>query len=476
MLSFPIKDKQILSHSFNTHNTLINLGGLFFCTLSLLVGYFISYSMTYAALVMAALFGIVIIVRPEIGLYLMVLFIPLETVTILSESMTAIKLLGWVVLAGWILNTACTKTPIVFPREAWYIVVFIAWGLSSAFWAVDSTRVLHSLPTLIQLVGFYLMVINLVNSKDRIFNLVWFLIIGSVMAAGITILHLMQVPLGEIFGPLEKGGRIAIGSANHFSASLLLVIPFLYLYSIFGISIRLRFCFLVATGLILTSFFLGMSRGAVLGLIVIVVTIFIKYRRHIIRLSILVPAVVVIGLYFMPEKFWDRMVSGFTLADRGTGRLDVWMVGWNMILDNPLLGVGFSCFSDAFDTYHAMTRNLMTPLLPGYGSHSLYIGTVAELGIVGGVLLLSFLVGHLRSGYKAVRSSKENKDRLGEIIAFSAILSFLGLLVVGVSSDILLSKFFWMSMALTEAVGLITSNTHLTENKRIASLSRLNES
>src|SRR3972149_11631094 len=106
MPSYLLKDKQIFLGSLNAPNTLVNLSALLFCALSLLVGYYISHSITFAILLIAALFGIIIILRPEIGLYLMVLSIPLEAISAVAESLTAIKLLGWMVLAGWMLNIA----------------------------------------------------------------------------------------------------------------------------------------------------------------------------------------------------------------------------------------------------------------------------------------------------------------------------------------------------------------------------------
>ncbi len=473
MHSSPIKDKQIFSHSFNTHHTLINLGVLLFCMLSLLVGFFISYSTVYAVVVMAALFGIVIILRPEIGLYLMVFAIPLETLSLLAESFTVIKLIGWMVLSGWMINVAFTKKRIVFPREAWYLLAFIAWGLLSAFWAIDAAIVVQKIPTILQLLGFYVLFINLVDSRERMQRVFWALLIGSVLATGITVLFFMGIYVGNIID--MRSGRIALGSFNAFPAALLLIIPFLFLSIILASSSWLRFVSLGAISIILMSFFLAMSRGAILGLIFIIGVMLIIYRRYLPRLILLMPICILIALYFMPEYFWHRMVVGFTLEDRGTGRMDIWLVGWNMIIDNPLLGVGLSSFSRAFNHYLAMTTNLKTILLRGYGSHSLYIGTVAELGIVGGVLLLVFVVSHLRNGYMAMRVFKGKEDRLCEIMSFSAFLSFFGLLVVGISSDILYRKSFWMSMALIEAISLMASNTSLAENKRIVTDSSLRD-
>jgi O-antigen ligase len=455
MPSFSIKDKQTALHSFNADNTLIKFGVLF-CALSLLAGFLISSSTILAIVFIAALFGIIIILRPEIGLYLMVLAIPLEAVSAVAESLTALKLIGWVVLAGWVLNIALTKKRIIFPREGWYLVAFIAWGLISAFWAVDPDIVIGRIPTTIQLLGFYIVVINLVDSRERIRYLFWALLIGCMIASGLTLFYFKEAYLSEGV----QGGRIAIGSVNHFPATLLLVVPFLFLSAIFSESNLLRFCSLGAAGFIMMIFFTAMSRGAVLGLMVIVMIILIKYRKYMPRLIVFIPIILLAGLYFMPEEFWLRMVSGFTLEDRAAKRLDIWLVSWNMVKDNLLLGVGLSNHPVSFDFYRAITTDLVR--FPGSSRppHNIYLGAVTELGIVGGALLLMIVVGYLRKGYKAVKIFDENKDQSAEIIVFSVLLSFMGLLVVGIALDILYRKYFWISMALIEAVCLTTPNSH----------------
>jgi hypothetical protein len=64
----------------------------------------------------------------------------------------------------------------------------------------------------------------------------------------------------------------------------------------------------------------------------------------------------------------------------------------------------------------------------------------------------------------ALRYFEEMKDRPNEIITASVLLSFLGLLVVGIFLDILYSKYFWISMALVEAVNQITRKTFYVES------------
>lgn len=481
MLPFPKSENHWVPNPFGAENTFLNLAPLLFCAMSLLAGFFITYSLAYAFLILAALFAIVLCLKPELGLYLMIAFIPVEAIGGLGESLTIIKLVGWVVLAGWILNIALTKKQVVLPREGKYLIAFTLWGLVSAFWAVDPDTVIQKIPTYIQLLGFYVLVINIINTRDRIYHLFWALIIGSIIASIMTLsIYFAQIPIERVQGVrIAYEARLSIGDPNHFLASLLLVIPFLLLSVIFASSSKLRLYSLGGACLIMISFFLGMSRTGIVALATVIIAMVVKYRRYIPRLIIFIPIAMLAGLYFMPEYFWQRMSEGFSLKDRGAGRIDIWLVGWNMVKENPLLGVGLDGFHVAFDYYRGIT-NFMIVGLPGkakslyycnecFVPHNIYLEAVADLGIVGGALLFLIVVRYLSSSWRAVKFYEQEKDRTGEIIAMSAILAFLGLLVFGLGLGLLYYKYFWVSMALIEVVSLMTLN-NVVKNKQNAAL------
>jgi O-antigen ligase len=469
MFPSSIRDRQIVFNWFNTDNLLINLGTIFFCALSLVMGYLISSSITYTIFVAAALFGIVTCFKPEFGLYLMVFLIPFHSISHISQSfsLTAITLVGWLVLAGWMLNVALTKQPIIFPREWRYLVAFIAWGLVSFFWTVDPIKVVQKIPTAIQLLGFYLLVINLVNSKDKLYRLFWILIAGCLIGSGMTIYHFLERSLHGL-----NMRRIALGEGgdvNNFPDTLLLVIPFLFLSIIFGKSKLWRLGLLATTIAILMALFIGISRQAVLGLAVIIVLMFIKYRKQAPNLIVFVPICILAGLYFMPEKFWNRMTEYGTDKTYHESidynpRLDIWSVGWTMIKENPLLGVGLNSFKADFGSYLEVRPDI-TFHKTAAAPHNIYVQVLAELGIIGAVLFFMAIVAHLRSGYNAVRSFEGKEDQSGGMIAVSVLLSFPGLLVAGMFGNILYTKFFWLSMTLIGAVGWVASSPHLAVKK-----------
>lgn len=461
---FSTKAKQINWLSIFDGSVPGRWSALFPFVFCLLIGFLISYSTPLALLAVAAPLAAIIFLKPEIGLYLMIAFIPLESISALAKSFTLIKLLGWVVLAGWALKVALTQKPIIFPSVGRYLIGFVLWGLVSFFWAVDPKNVLSQLLTSIQLVGFYMMVINLVDSIEKVSRVFSALLVGSLIASlVVSLIYFSGMSVGAIFsGQVAWGGRASIGDPNEFSSGLLLIIPFLFLSIIFSTTNLSRFCFLGAAAIVMITFFLGMSRTAIAALGMVMMAMVIKYRRRISRLIVFIPIVIFLSLYFMPEQFWQRMLTGFTLKDRGSRRFDIWLVGWEIIKNHPLLGVGRDNFRVAFDDYRTMTTLWEINCRSCFVPHNIYLEVVSELGILGGVLFLMVIISYIKSGYKTIKFYEERDDRRGEMITASALLSFLGLLVVGSGIGILTVKYFWITMALIEVMSLLVSDTYFT--------------
>ncbi|RKY53124.1 MAG: hypothetical protein DRP89_06655 [Candidatus Neomarinimicrobiota bacterium] len=77
----------------------------------------------------------------------------------------------------------------------------------------------------------------------------------------------------------------------------------------------------------------------------------------------------------------------------GSGRLNIWLVGWEMVKSNPLLGVGLGNFPVRFGDYIGAA----SLLFGGYGiyqgrdPHNLLLSVQCELGLIGLVIVLWFI-------------------------------------------------------------------------------------
>jgi O-antigen ligase len=148
-------------------------------------------------------------------------------------------------------------------------------------------------------------------------------------------------------------------------------------------------------------------------------------------------AVVAIGLTIaVGGRAWDQFSSSdIQFPDQpeqhfsqlsGAGRHDFWRVAVDTFDEKPLLGVGAGTYEFAWEEKRSIE-------LPVHDAHSLYLEAFAELGLVGGVLVLVLVGSMLWAGFAAWRRALyPERERYAAL--FAAMLAF----AVGAAFD-----WFW---------------------------------
>lgn len=146
-----------------------------------------------------------------------------------------------------------------------------------------------------------------------------------------------------------------------------------------------RFLWLAIASAILLCVLLTGSRGALLGIAVVVgVCVFEKFKTFAAKIMFSVAmAIVIIALYvallmLLPEYLASRFSIQLLLDTGGTGRLDIWMNAFRVMAEAPyrlLFGFGTGSSND----------------LIGWATHNVFIQLLLEGGIVSLGLFLSFL-------------------------------------------------------------------------------------
>jgi O-antigen ligase len=130
-------------------------------------------------------------------------------------------------------------------------------------------------------------------------------------------------------------------------------------------------------------------RAAILaaGLGVIMVCLCLKHPLKMLGLVSLA-ALPVVGVTLLVPNLFNTVLARFGTieADRGSARLDIWEGALKMFWDRPLAGYGLDNFKIISGRFYSRA------MLP----HSIYVGTLVELGVIGAVLLLLWLVTLLR--------------------------------------------------------------------------------
>lgn len=172
-----------------------------------------------------------------------------------------------------------------------------------------------------------------------------------------------------------------------------------------------RICALAGVIVMPLVMFATQSRGGLLALFTFGALVLVQYRRRLgaITLALFVGLAIV---QLAPPSVWGRLGSLMSLADESTiiqadpygsaqQRYDIWRVGRGIIRDHPVLGAGVGTYGEVHQRYAATGR------FPGKvqgkrDTHSTYLHTAAETGLVGLALFGGMILATFRSGWRAI--------------------------------------------------------------------------
>jgi putative inorganic carbon (HCO3(-)) transporter len=418
----------------------------------ILFGSLVAMRLEDSYLILGTAIGLIVVVvtliEPVFGLYLFVATVFTEALIMLG-SVSAAKLMGILVFGAWIARSLANgRFEVIVPRQGWFAAMFIVWGLMSATWALDVQKLFTALLLLIQSMVLYILVINLVNSAQRLQVILTIVVIVSLALALLTIFRVLS---GELVEGRADIGLISVDDMNAQAAyflpgATLLMILLSHkaqlaskLFLLFGFSV-------IALAILATS-----SRGAMVSLVVVLVLgTVIDHKLW----QVAFPTLLASGaaMLFLPHSFVDRLVSIVTLSDRGAGRLDIWSVGWQIIQSRPVSGVGLDSFGRAFDKYLPETSGVVFNIGRGRGSHNIFLNVQSELGVIGFVLFVVFIGMTVKSGLIAVLNLRRAGVSHMTAWAMAVWLSLAGMLVMGLFIDLQYWKLFWLLLALPEVM------------------------
>ena len=207
----------------------------------------------------------------------------------------------------------------------------------------------------------------------------------------------------RVFGPDQS----FFADNNTLGLALCMILPFLLYLSREEERPWLKRLLQVTFGLSIIGTIFTYSRGAFLGLAV-VLAILIWRSPWRLRFATAIVIVALVAAPFLPENLWERIESIQAQGDAQTqdtstkGRLEAWTVAFRTALDSPFTGGGFRILwnDEIWDRY------LEKEYLSVRDAHSLYFEVLSEQGFPGlalylGVLITTLLtLGRLRKRWR----------------------------------------------------------------------------
>ena len=379
----------------------------------------------------------------EVALGTYVFTVPFNAVTALGESSTGTTL-NWVL--GALAGTALLSVGIITKRLHWpsrpalWAALFAGWALLSSVWSLRLESAEHWIPTAASLALLYLVASSWKLSERQFSILTRLIIAGGCLAAGYTVFQYARgVTWVSFMGTTTRGSLVIEGrEVNPNSLGTDLLLPF-SLATAWFFSARSKLSSLLglcAASVIVAAVFVTISRGSILSACVVMAVFFLRLNKK--RRMLLIGTAVLAAALLMPGSFFSRLKS--SIHDAGSGRLDIWSVGFDMVKHHGITGVGLANFPVLYDQYAGRA-----PRFVGYGrgAHNIYLETAVEFGIVGMFFLVAALFSHIRT---VRRLWPKARSMSMQIVSLEA--ACWAMVVAGLFEAIIWDKSFWLTWML----------------------------
>lgn len=335
-------------------------------------------------------------------------------------------------------------------------VMYGLWALASSFWTVSDERTRFYLGSL-AVCGMYLVAFAALLRRTR--DLYW-----SLMGIALAALVSGVVSLSQFAASGEARQEGLTGDPNFFAAYQVFAFPIVLALASATRQPLLRVLLFITLVAVIGSIFTSLSRGGILALALVSLIIVVVPSRSLFRslpqkgtAAIIVAAGVAVALTLSYAAVATRvtsLVQGQEAA--GSGRLNEWRAATLSIGERPLTGLGLGAFPAVSNELVKRTPGAdlhRFDLRPGGTQvHSIYLGSFAELGLVGLTLYLALMISTsvaLRRG--ARRATSRGDPLLGRLLN-ALVLAMVGWAIVCVFLSAETSRPVWILAGIALAV------------------------
>lgn len=336
---------------------------------------------------------------------------------------------------------------------------YATWALASAMWTLDPEGVLggdtgRALGSL-AISGIYLLAcVVFVRTPEHVKRLavtVW----GVATVAG----------AGAILAYLQGGGRASgyDGDPNFFAALQVFAVPFGVVLAAHARTPLRRTAALGGVGIIVASVITSLSRGGILALVAVLLLLLIEPARMVFRSRARKTAAVAVTLVgvmaLLSVAYSDlsaRSETLFTTSEGGSGRTNLWRAAYSGFEERPVIGLGFGAFKARSNELLRATPGVSFEAyrlrIGGQYAHNAYIGTLAELGLIGLGLLLLAGVTAARAFRQSARRAAERGDAALAGFARALFVSLVGFAAASLFLSTETDRALWLMLGLAIAL------------------------
>jgi O-antigen ligase len=411
-----------------------------------------------------------------LSLFVILTFVgELPTASIVS----LVKVVGAVIVVVWIGGLVLRRRPVPVaireqPVTCACAVGLVVWALVSIAWAADPATALSTAFRLGQGVVVVFVIAGCATDRRALRFLMMAFVAGATLSGLLGLLGVGGAVVADASGAVTTRLGGGLGDPNYLAAVLVPALVFALALGRTSARRRDQVALLLAALVMLLALVRTDSRGGLVALVATLVATAVAggpLRRPLLgaaTAALVVGAVVFV--FFASSSSLSRLTSA---SDGGAGRTELWSVAGDVVRAHPILGVGSGNFPVVEATYAARTdANLTKPYLElteGEVVHNTYLHVLAELGIVGLLLLATVIVGAIAAGHRACRILRDRGDAEGEVLTRALVLGAIGMFVAFVFLTAQYDKQLWIVIGfLLAAAGPASSAARLRVGGREA--------
>jgi O-antigen ligase len=417
-------------------------------------------------------------------LYLSVVIIPLIFLPYLNSVFTfpkiyVFRILTIIVIGIWGARMLFyKKVDYRFTKFIWFALAYaIICGLNTIYTVNLWTSLFGTygrftgLLTILNLIFWMYILINELNTREKIIKLLWYSVVTAFVVALYGILQYWGVSFGDYTWTQDATVRMfsTVGHSNHVAAYLgmnIMIAIGLFAARKFDWHKIALTCmiFIMLIAVIFTA-----SRGGILAIAAAGIVWFIfslKQKKFVetvktygkVVLFLFTVLILFVAVFRQPIKNLEVVQrTQYTIERIAEGnfpdRISWWFSSIEMVKDNPILGHGLSVYRDIYNQYRRIDYRIeedkqdhITP----ESAHMEYFTILAQQGILGLLVYLAMVISALVYGFKYIAHSRSSKNQaiVSSLIAAIFVYLFQVLVNFGVVTTLFM---FYTFMALIVA-------------------------
>ncbi len=398
-------------------------------------------------------FVLVVFTNLAAGLALFAVVAFLDLLPVSGMAVTLPKAAGLLLVVAWLATLATRRETTTdfftdHPYVSYLLLLFLGWCAASLLWAESPPDGVDNLYRYALNIMLFVVAYTAIGTRQHVVWVVAAFLVGAMISAITGILFPAPPVSPDDIARLSGAGV----EANELAAVL---VATLGLAAAFAGAWRgaplVRIAAVGVIGFCVLGVILSFSRGGLVALgaaLIAGVVLGGRWRPAAVMLLIAVSLGVAGYLAYVATPVQRERV---TTVEGGTGRADIWAVGWRMVESSPTNGIGVGQFP--VSSIHfllapgALLRDEFIVDEPKV-AHNIYLEVLAELGVVGLLLFLSILVYSVSSAVRAARAFDHAGDQRMEALARCVAVALIALLAADFFASEQFSKQLWLLLAL----------------------------